>query len=148
MKLAKSLLRVAMATLPLLDEEAKLPALSAIDDFIGRPTPSAHLRAVRLLSELRSRARRSQSRAALASRSRDRGLGKLSQVSSALAAELEALEVDAACGQRLEALAILLEAHQELVARVRRAERARQPFMERLRDQAELERRTARRRSR
>ncbi len=148
MKLAGSLLRAALATLPLLDEESRSPALAAIDGFLARPAPSTHLTAVRVLSELRKNARRSKSRAALAVRARDRGLDRLAQVAGGLAGELAALEADPACGQRLEALATLLEAHQELVARVRRAERARQPFMERIRDQAEVERRATKRRSR
>lgn len=148
MKLAKSLLRAAMATLPLLDEEARPPALSAIDEFIAEPAPSTHLAAVRILAELRKSARQSQSRAALAVRARERGLEKVSQVAGELAADLAALEADPACGRRLEALALLLQAHQELVARVRRAERARQPFMERIRDEAEVERRADKRRSR
>jgi hypothetical protein len=141
MKLARSLLRAALATLPLLDEDARAPALSAIDGFIARPAPSTHLFAVRILGELRAQARRSRSYAALAGRARERGLEKLSRVASGLAGELAALEADPACGPRLEALAVLLEAHRELVARVRRAERARQPFIERIRDQAQHERR-------
>jgi hypothetical protein len=148
MTLAKSLLRAALATLPLLDEEARAPAFAALDSFIARPAPSTHLAAVRVLHELRANARRSKSRAALAVRSRDRGLEKLSQVASGLAQELAALENDPACGRRLESLATLLEAHQELTARVRRAERARQPFIERIRDQAESERRAPKRRTR
>jgi hypothetical protein len=141
MKLARSLLRAALATLPLLEDEARQPAFAAIDEFLARPAPSTHLAAVRVLYELRAHARRSRGRVALAVRARDRGLEMVSQVASALADELGALEADPACGRRLEALAALLEAHQDLAARVRRAERARQPFIERIRDQAQLERR-------
>jgi hypothetical protein len=115
--------------------------LAAIDGFLARPAPSTHLQAVRVLCDLRAHARRSRSRAELSVRARDRGLAMVSQVASGLAEDLAALEADSACGRRLEALATLLEAHQDLAARVRRAERARQPFIERIRDQAQLERR-------
>src|SRR5262249_45825119 len=101
MKLARSLLRAALATLPLLDEEARAPAFAAIDGFRSRPAPSTHLHAVRVLSELRKNARRSQSRVALAVYARDRALDKLSQVASGLAGELP--EVDPAWARRLEA---------------------------------------------
>jgi hypothetical protein len=146
--LARSVLDAALSTLPLLDENARAPALAALDGFIARPAPSTHLAALRVLRELRIGVRRSHSRAALVARARDRGLERLSQWAPGLASDLAA--VDPASGQRLDALATLLEAHGELVARVRRAERARQPFIERIRDQAQPQpdRRTPKRRSR
>ena len=82
MILAKSVLRAALQTLPLLDEDSRAPAWDAIDVFLARPAPSTHLQAIRILSELRKNARRSQSRAALAVRARDRGLERKTSIAT------------------------------------------------------------------
>jgi hypothetical protein len=139
MKLAESLLRSSLAILPELDEPSREEALLAIDSFVAQPVAAPYLAAMRVLQQLRRQAQRARTVSTLAERSRQRGLETLAAVPSVgaeLAAALQALPVDARTGQRLQALAALLDAHRELASRVRRAEAERRPVIEKMRDRA------------
>jgi hypothetical protein len=127
-ELARALLVEAARVLPGLDGEAGSAALAEIDAFVAVPLPSRWLRATRTLREMGRRARGERNIAALARRSFDRGLarvGTVSVVGDAAREALSALPVDASSGRRLEALAALLEAHQEVAGRVREADATR-----------------------
>jgi hypothetical protein len=117
----------------LLDKAARLwrtvgadePALAAIDDFVATPSPSRYLRAARLLTAAARAARAARLDATFAGRAFDHGLARLQALpylDAARAADLAATPLDPRAGHRLTALAMLLEAHHELAARVRRVD--------------------------
>ncbi len=121
MTLARALYAHAARTLPLLDDEARVPSLAAIDRFVAAPSPARYLAASRALSAAAREIRVAGLRAGASTRSWHRGMAAMTQVPGldpALATELQSLPIDAAAGCRLEALAALLAAHHELTARV------------------------------
>jgi hypothetical protein len=129
--LASALLRVAMRALPRIPLDERTPALSAIDAFVAAPGPARFLTAARLLDEGRRAARVARLGVALQGRSFSHGLQRvrgLSFLDEELGEALSALPVDPRAGRRLEALAALLEAHDELAARVRKAVESRRPI--------------------
>jgi hypothetical protein len=127
-RLARALLVEAARVLPTLAGEARGEALAAIDAFVARPLPSGWLRATRTLRALRRRARGERNLRTLAARSFARGLERLAALpllDDETRSALAALPVDAGAGRRLEALAALVAAHQELAGRAREADATR-----------------------
>jgi hypothetical protein len=121
-RLARALLVEAARALPSLDGDARGAALAAIDAFVAAPLPSRWLHATRLLRQLRRRARGERNVVTLAGRSFARGLERVRAeplLDDDARQALAALTVDAGAGRRLEALASLIAAHQELAGRVR-----------------------------
>jgi hypothetical protein len=124
-RLARVLIVEAAAVLPGLEGEARAEALAAIDDFAECPLPSRWLGATRTLRTLGRRARGEHNLRLLAARSFARGLERvaaLSLLDETTRAALATLPLDAGAGRRLEALAYLVAAHQELAGRVRDAD--------------------------
>jgi hypothetical protein len=109
------------------------PALAAIDEFVARPSPSRYLRAARLIYQAAAAARGSRLDEAVAGRAHAQGLERLRAsglLDPARGEALAAYPVDRRAGHRLSALAMLLDAHRELTARVRQsdADRRSGPF--------------------
>jgi hypothetical protein len=123
-RLARALLVEAVAVLPTIAAgEARDTALAAIDAFTAQPSPSGWLRATRTLREIGRRARGEHTLRKLAARSFARGLERVTALLDEETSQtLAALPVDAGAGRRLEALALLVAAHQELAGRVREAD--------------------------
>ncbi len=122
-RLARTLHRDALRTFRELTPAAMPPLYPPLDAFLAQPTPSHYLAAARCLAAARRDARQSHSHSALAKRSFARGIERLRAlpfVDASVPGRLSHLPVDSCAGQRLCALAALLEAHQELAARVRK----------------------------
>jgi hypothetical protein len=132
--LAQVVLVAAARAFPALDGADRERAWEAIDELVAAPTAAGCLRATRRLRALGRRARSEASWRRLAERSLGRGLERVRQVPALAAAEaaemLATLPLDARAGRRLEALAILIEAHQHLAARLREAAAARRALIE------------------
>ena len=123
--LARALLRAASRALPEIPAELREESLAAIDAFVAAPGPANYLRACRLLQEARDAGRAAQADTPLALRSFERGLERLESlpfVEPEQLDQLAQLPCDVRAGRRLSALAALLDAHQELAARVRRVD--------------------------
>jgi hypothetical protein len=118
----RALLHTAARALPGLAPEVEAPALAAIDAFVADPGPARFLHAHRVLEQARRQARVVRASTTLAARSLERGLDRIRSLpffDEELAKTLASLPCDSRAGRRLSALAALLDAHQELAARVR-----------------------------
>jgi hypothetical protein len=128
--LARSLLPIAhrVLTLPQAPEPVDAPvrgcAYDALDGFLAEPIASRYLVAVRALGALSRLRKRGVELARLARRSLDHELDRLPLPCDAVET-LRALPADPRAGQRIQALAGLLEAHREIAQRVRAPERLR-----------------------
>lgn len=120
--MARALLPTAIEALGALPSDARGPALHYLRAFIDHPSPSAFLAARRALCEPRRAHAIKTSVTGLVQRGVDRGLRALRATASlpeAIVARLAAdLPVDRHSGDRLEALAALVAACEELAGRV------------------------------
>jgi hypothetical protein len=119
--LARALLARAHPALLAIPGDARGPALEALDQFLAAPGPAAFLRATRVLGVERRRALLARSAQSTLRRSMADGLAALRAVPglpAPLLDRLERLPVDARAGRRLQALASLAQAHEELAGRV------------------------------
>jgi hypothetical protein len=119
--LARALLVKTMAAFQVVPDQARGPALSALDRFLAAPAPATFLAASRVLGQTRRAIMLERSAGGTMRRAFDEGLAALRAVPalpSALADRLASLPVDPRAGQRLFALAALTDAYQELATRV------------------------------
>jgi hypothetical protein len=124
--LARALVRTwrrAAPALAAMPAGASAPVLSAIDAFLAAPAPAAFLGAVRALESAERAAARRRLERGSAARSVDRGIAALTAagLDADLVAVLADQPVQRALGVRLEGLAALLEAYQELAAKAQAA---------------------------
>ena len=120
--LARALLSHAVAAFKAVPEQARGLAIHALDRFLARPSPAAYVAAARELRESRRRYLLESRGGGILRRALVGGGAALSEVTSLpsvvadrLAADLPA---DALTGQRLQALASLARAYEELASRV------------------------------
>jgi hypothetical protein len=126
---ADDLARMATSLLPLavrlhrdVPSNGRAAALAALDQFIAQPSPTGFLRAARELRGAIAAHRFAHSSRVLSERAFGRALTRLHD--TAILDEerrglLASLPVDVRAARRLDALAALLQAHDELAARVR-----------------------------
>lgn len=125
--LASTLYRRAvnvLSVLPELDQEAPL---AAIDAFVERPLPSRFLAAMRAMTTAMRGVRLDRVREAGAGHTFQKGMAALTRIPGVdryLLEQLRGVPVDGRAGKRLEALAALMGAHQELAARAEAASQA------------------------
>jgi hypothetical protein len=102
--------------------EAQTAALAALDGFLAQPSPSAFMRATRELRGAITAHRFSHATRALSGRAFGRALDRLNAtdiLDEERRGVLASLPVDVRAARRLDALAALLQAHDELATRVR-----------------------------
>jgi hypothetical protein len=118
--LAPALLRHAVAAFAVSPEQARGPALHALDQFLAAPSPAAFLAAARVLRDLRRASLIEATAGATIRRSFADGLAALGSAGlpPELVERLAELPVEARAGQRLQALAALVRTHDELAGRV------------------------------
>jgi hypothetical protein len=124
-QLARALLRRTVRLFAAVPPEARGPSLAALDGFLAAPGPASYLQAVRVLGDAARAVRAAEAGEAFAERAHAHGLERvraLDWLEPATVEALDALPIDARAGQRLRALATLLEAHQQLAGRVRQAD--------------------------
>jgi hypothetical protein len=121
-RLARALVGHALRALRTIPEDARGPALGALDRFLATPGPATFLRAVRVLGEERRRFVVESAGGSTLRRGLDDGLASLRQVPGLPAALVDRLAadlpLDARTGQRLHALADLARAYEEVLGRV------------------------------
>lgn len=125
--LASALYRRAAPLLPRLHGHDRDAALAALDAFVANPVASTFLAARRELAQARRRANLERLRRAGAGAGFRRGLASLGDAPGAsrhLVEQLAAVPVDGRAGMRLQALAALMAAHHELLARAEAAAQA------------------------
>ncbi|MGZ3438860.1 MAG: hypothetical protein ACXVDD_05070 [Polyangia bacterium] len=126
-RLAAALATLAARTWPALAPAARARSLPALDDFVTRPSPSRFVAAARALADAGRRTRGERLDLLLGARTFARGAARLAEVEfvpDETRAQLVAQAHDAATGRRLGVLAVLLDAHAELAARLRGADAA------------------------
>jgi hypothetical protein len=119
-RLARVLVGKVVATFRVVPEEGRGPALEAVDRFLAAPAPAAFLAATRVLRSLRQRALIEGSAGATVRRSVAEAALSLRRIlPPALMDRITTdLPIDARAGQRLQALAALATAYEELSSRV------------------------------
>jgi hypothetical protein len=118
--LAPALLRQAVAAFQVIPDEARGPALAALDDFLAAPAPASFLAAIRVLRAQSRRAIVETTGGATMRRAFTDGLAALraTSIPPPLIDQLAQAPLDARAGRRLLALAALARAYEELAARV------------------------------
>jgi hypothetical protein len=120
--LARVLLAHAVAAFKVVPDDARGPALTALDRFIAAPGPSLFLAAIRELREARRRVLIERHAGGALRRALAQGIEELRAVRaipSAVADRLATdLPLDARTGQRLVALVALARSYEELAGRV------------------------------
>jgi len=118
--LAPALLRHAVAAFAVSADDARGPALDALDQFLAAPPPASFLAAARVLRDLRRASLIEATAGATIRRSFADGLAAVGAVGlpPALVERLTEVPVEARAGQRLHALAVLVRTHDELAGRV------------------------------
>ena len=118
--LAPALLRRAMAAFQVIPDEARGPALAALDEFLAAPAPATFLAATRILRAQARRAVVETTAGATMRRAFADGVAALrgTAVPPTLIDQIAEAPLDARAGRRLLALAALARAYEELAARV------------------------------
>jgi hypothetical protein len=118
--LAAALLRHAVAAFAVSADDARGPALDALDQFVAAPSPAAFLAAARVLRDLRRESLIEKTAGATIRRSFADGLAAVGGLGlpPALVERLAEVPVEARAGQRLQALAVLVRSYDELAGRV------------------------------